>query len=192
MSSVVDRKFSEWTRGKNDVEARIAVFERIRDIPYAIVPEISGPETYTGIFRTGKGSCTPKHLLLCEMYRRLDLPVLYVVYPFRWDEVELDYPPRLLRLARALPTGHHLACLVDIEGSLRTIDATLDPALAAMGLPVNEGWDGLSDTKLAIMPSGEGAIHHPSEAFLMTAQRDERSLEFDRALNRWLEAFRGS
>jgi transglutaminase-like putative cysteine protease len=192
MSGVVDRKFNEWTRGKNDVEARIAVFERIRDIPYAIVPEISGPETYTGIFQTGKGSCTPKHLLLCEMYRSLNLSVLYVVYPFRWDEVDLDYPPQLLKMARELPTAHHLACLVEIEGSLRTIDATIDPPLAAMGLPVNEGWDGFSDTKLAITPSGEGEIHHPSEALLMTAQRDERSLEFDRALNRWLEAFRGS
>ena len=192
MSSPVDLKFREWTRGKNDVEARIAVFERIRDIPYAIVPDISDSESYSGIFDLGKGSCTPKHLLLCDMFQRLGLTVLYAVYPFRWDAVELEYPPRLLKLARELPTSHHLACLVEIEGSLTLIDATLDPALAAMGLPVNEGWDGFGDTTLAIEPCGEQEIHHPSEAFLMPAQRDERSLEFNQALNRWLDAFRGS
>ncbi len=189
-SSAVDRTFREWTRGKNDVEARIAVFERIRDIPYAIVPEISDSETYAGILKLGKGSCTPKHLLLCEMYQRLGLSVLYAVYPFRWDDVELDYPPGLLRLARALPTSYHLVCLVEIEGEFRLVDATIDPALASMGLPINEEWDGFGDTRLAIEPSGDREIHHPSEAFLMSAQRDEESLAFGRGLNRWLDAFR--
>jgi hypothetical protein len=189
-SSVVDRKFREWTQGKEALAARVAVFERIRDIPYAIVPEISDAQTYAEIFSLGEGSCTPKHLLLCDMYQRLGLPVLYAVYPFRWDEVELDYPPRLLKLARELPISHHLACLVEIEGSLRLVDATLDLPLAAMGLSVNEHWDGFSDTKLAITPSGEQEIHHPSEALFMTSERDDKSLEFGRALNRWLTAFR--
>jgi hypothetical protein len=55
-SSVVDRKFREWTQGKEALAARVAVFERIRDIPYAIVPEISDAQTYAEIFSLGEGS----------------------------------------------------------------------------------------------------------------------------------------
>ena len=35
------RSFGEWTLGKGAVEARIGVFERIRDIPDAVVPRIN-------------------------------------------------------------------------------------------------------------------------------------------------------
>ncbi|MFC1848543.1 hypothetical protein ACFLXV_04470 [Chloroflexota bacterium] len=190
MPGTCDEKFREWVEGRNDLEARIDIFERIRDIPYAIIPELNDHERYVDLLTIGKGSCTPKHMLLCEMYRRLGLSVLYVVYPFRWDEVELDYPPRLMKLARALPTSHHLACRVDINGKLILVDATLDTELRQMGLPVNESWDGVSDTRLAITPCGEEQIHHPHEAALLTPQYDDRSLAFNRELNRWLDAFR--
>ena len=127
MSQLIDDKFSEWTDRKNDLQARVAIFEKIRDIPYATIPELVDSTRYIEIFKIGKGSCTPKHLLLCNMYRMLGLSVLYVVYPFRWDEVEIEYPHRLLKLARELPTSHHLACKVEIDGKLVLVDATLDP-----------------------------------------------------------------
>ena len=191
MTDILDAKLREWTRGKNDLEARIDIFHKIRDIPYAIVTELNDYERYIDILKIGKGSCSPKHLLLCDMYQRLGMSVLYAVYPFRWDAVEIDYPPELVKLAQALPTSHHLACMVDISGSLVLVDATLDPALKEMGLPVNEEWDGISNTQLAITPCGEVQIHHPSEAIYVTAQRDEMSLAFYDGLNRWLDAFRG-
>ncbi len=190
MPEIVDEKFNEWAKGKSDVEARISIFERIRDIPYATIPEIADSARYVDILRIRKGSCTPKHLLLCDMYQRLGMSVLYVIYPFRWDEVELDYPPQLMKLARELPTSHHLACMVDVNGELILVDATLDPALKSLGLPVNESWDGTSNTLLAINPCGEGQIHHPMEASLLTAQYDEESKAFYDKLNHWLEEFR--
>ena len=63
------------------------------------------------------------------MYQKLGLMVLYVVYPFRWDEVEIEYPRRLKRLAEAMSTSYHIACKVDIGGELVLVDATLDPVL---------------------------------------------------------------
>ncbi len=191
MAEVIEEKFREWTTGKDAVEARISIFERIRDIPYATIPELADFKRYVEILNLGKGSCTPKHFLLCAMYQRLGMPVLYVVYPFRWDEVEIDYPPQLMSLARELPTSHHLACMVDINGKLILVDATVDPGLKKLGLHVNEEWDGVSNTVLPINPCGEGQIYHPSEASLMQAQRDEKSLAFYSELNRWLEAVRG-
>jgi len=191
MAEVIEEKFREWTTGKDAVEARISIFEKIRDIPYATIPELADFKRYVEILNLGKGSCTPKHFLLCAMYQRLGIPVLYVVYPFRWDEVEIDYPPQLMSLARELPTSHHLACMVDINGKLILVDATVDPGLKKLGLHVNEEWDGVSNTVLPINPCGEGQIYHPSEASLMQAQRDEKSLAFYSELNRWLEAVRG-
>ena len=191
MTEILDKTVREWTEGRNALEARINIFNKIRDIPYAIITEINDYDRFSDILKIGKGSCSPKHLLLCEMYQRLGISVLLAVYPFRWDEVELDYPPKLMKLAQALPTSHHLACMVDIKGELVLVDATLDPALKEMGLLVNEEWDGVSNTQLAITPSGDVQIHHPSEAVYMTAQRDEESLAFYRELNRWLDAFRG-
>jgi len=55
--------------------------------PLAVVPEIMDYRGYRNILKTGKGSCSPKHFLLSEMFYRLGLPVLYVVYPHRWDEI---------------------------------------------------------------------------------------------------------
>ncbi len=192
MAEVIEGKFKAWTKGKNAVEARVSIYEKIRDIPYAAIPEINDSKRYVEILSLGKGSCTPKHLLLGDMYQRLGMQVLYIVYPFRWDEVEIEYPPQLLSLARELPLSHHLACKVDIDGELILVDATLDPPLKKLGLPVNEEWDGVSNTMLPISPCGEEQIYHPAEVSLMQAQQDERSLAFYSELNRWLEVVRGS
>ncbi|MBM4444695.1 MAG: hypothetical protein FJ020_05240 [Chloroflexi bacterium] len=184
-------RFREWTAGLNAGQARVAVFERIRDIPYAIVPELNDARRYAEILTLGRGSCTPKHLLLCSMYQQLGLPVLYAVYPFSWAEVEVPYPPELRRLAQATSTSYHLACRVEIEGRLVLVDATLDPLLEVMGLPVNRDWDGLSDTRLPVHPSGEEVLHHPSEAASLRGTEPEAARHaFTAALNRWLDELR--
>lgn len=190
MTKLIEDRFNQWTQGKSPLEARVSIYERIRDIPYAIIPELIDPERYTDILRVRKGSCTPKHFLLCAMYQRLGMAVLYAVYPFRWGELEVDYPPRLRTLAKALPTSYHLTCKVDIEGRLVLVDATLDPALKRLGLPVNEKWDGKSHTLLPMRPCGEEQLYHPFEAHNLQAQPDEKSLAFYQELNLWLEELR--
>lgn len=190
MERTVAERFRWWTAGRDALRARVAVFEQIRDIPYAIVPELNDAGRYAEILTLGKGSCTPKHFLLCSMYQQLGLSVLYAVYPFHWAEVEVPYPPALRRLAEALPLSYHLACRAEIEGRLVLVDATLDPVLEQMGLPVNKDWDGLSDTRIPIHPTGEEELYHPSEAASLRAQPDGDRLAFSDALNRWLEDLR--
>jgi hypothetical protein len=125
------------------------------------------------------------------MYQQIGLPVLYAVYPFRWAEVDVPYPPELQKLAEATSTSYHLACRVEIEGRLILVDATLDPLLELMGLPVNRDWDGLSDTRLPVHPSGGEELYHPSEAAsLRGTQPEEARLAFTTALNRWLDELR--
>jgi hypothetical protein len=190
MDQLVDRTFAEWTAGKNPREARVAVFERIRDIPYAVIAELVNYAKYADLLRINKGSCAPKHFLLCELYQRMGLDVLYVTYPFRWDALGIDYPPDLHKLAKSMPLRHHLACRVEIEGRLVLVDATIDLGLENLGLPVNKSWDGASDTLLPLEPLGEEEFYHPSEAPLMEGGFSEEALGFYRELNAWLESVR--
>ena len=192
MTAIINRKFREWAKGKSAVEARISIYEKIRDIPYAIVPELISSKRYVEIFKLGRGSCTPKHFLLSSMYERLGIMVLYAVYPFRWADVEIDYPPKLRELANSLPISNHLACRVEIEGRLVLVDATVDLALGRLGLPVNSEWDGLSDTLLPIEPLGEEQLYHPYEAAYINVAIDDSHLAFYSELNSWLEEVRKS
>jgi hypothetical protein len=115
---IIDEKFNEWTKGRSPLYARINIYRQIRDIPYAIVPELIGFKNYAGILTVGKGSCSPKHFLLCEMFQRLGLSVLFAVYPHRWDEsADLlgEYSKNLKKMAQEMPISYHIACKVEIE-----------------------------------------------------------------------------
>lgn len=190
MSSTIDEKFREWTGDRGAVAARVRVFEKIRDIPYAVVPPINSALQYGLILEVGRGSCTPKHFLLQDMYRRLGLPVLYAVYPFRWSDLEVDYPPQLRRLAGRMPVSHHLACRVEIDGDLVLVDATVDRDLKKLGLTVNEDWDGFGSTLLPVTPLGEEQVYHPDEVRGHEARYDEVSLAFFSLMNGWLATIR--
>ena len=185
-----EQKFREWTEGKDAVQARINIYRQIRDIPYGVIPELNHPEKYIEILNLRMGSCTPKHFLLGNMFQRLGLVVLYAVYPFQWYEHTIEYPPSLRQLARELPVSHHLACRVEINGRFILIDATLDPPLKKLGLPVNEDWDGFSDTILPMNPCGEEELYHPSEALPTQAQYDKTALAFYRELNAYFQSVR--
>lgn len=191
MVDIVKAKFKEWTQGKTPREARIAIFNRIRDIPYAVIPELNDAKNYTGILALNRGSCTPKHFLLCTMFQKLGLQVLYVIYQYHWSEFEELFPPELRKLARGMPHGYHLACKVDIDGRLVLVDATLDPALACVGLPVNQSWDGVSETILPVNPSSDEEVYAPTEAnFMQVQQVNDVARTFYNGLNAWMELLR--
>jgi hypothetical protein len=190
MFDLIDGKFREWTHGRSAIEARTNVFKKIRDIPYAVIPEINSAHHYGRILTVNKGSCTPKHFLLRRMYEKLGLAVLYVVYPFRWSDLEVDYPSWLRKLAEAMPTSYHLACKVEISGDLVLVDATVDSPLKKLGLPVNEDWGGVGNMVLPVTPFGEEQVFHPSEVHDYQARYDEASLEFFSQMNAWLDRVR--
>jgi len=151
MPSLVTQKYNEWTEGLDTHQSMISIFYHIRDIPYSLAAPVrdslSAPEQ---LLRIGKGSCGPKHHLLAEMYRRLNLNVAYATIAFSWNDPDLLYPPELRELVTSVPVSHHLACRVQIGGRWVLVDATWDPPLARAGFPVNEHWDGWADTKCAV------------------------------------------
>jgi len=84
------------------------------------------------------------------MYQRLGFEVVYATFPFHWNDPDLRYPHELRQLADDLPVAHHLACRVRINDRWVLVDATLDRPLKRAGFPVNEHWNGRTDTLCAV------------------------------------------
>jgi len=199
MTDPVEAAFREWTQGRDPLAARISLFGHVRDIPYAVIRDIrnsgSGPSE---LLRGMRGSCTPKHFLLGRLFERLGLEIRYATYPFSWDDPDIRYPDEIRELAAALPTEYHLALKVLIEGSWRLVDATWDLPLKAAGFPVNESWDGVSDTLLAVKPIEEIEDRDAQGRDATVKARKSAWTEEDRArerlfvekLNLWLDSIR--
>ena len=189
MPDFISEKLSQWTKGQNPLEARISVFRKIRDIPYAIIPEVIHPQKYLDILKISKGSCSPKHFLLADFLERLGLTIFYSVWQFFWKDIPIEWPLELKKLIEEMPINTHLALRVKIEDEFVLVDATLDPKLKILGLPIND-WDGKSNTLLPIQPLGEEAWHSREERELMVPDFEERSLVFYQKLNSWMEKVR--
>lgn len=192
-------KFRKWTEGLGPKEARISVFEHVRDIPYAIVPELRSPERGpSGIITLNKGSCQPKHYLLAKLFKELNIPVKYATYPFRWGDCPIKYPPGLKKSLKGLPLAYHLACKAFINGKWVLVDATWDATLKKFGFPVNENWDGSNDTLNAVVPQKEvlhetpgGRVDYETEKKARQTEKEKASYaEFVDKLNAWLDKIR--
>lgn len=197
---IVLKTLGEWTWGLGPEESRAAVFERVRDMPYEIIAELKDPrEGPARAIRAGRGSCTPKHFLLGAMFEMSGTPVQYVTYPFLWDDPDIDYPGGLRELARRAPVEYHLAVKARIEGRWVLVDATWDPPLKKAGFPINENWDGFSDTANAVKPLDEivhadpvGRDRYINEAKGAYTEEESAALDaFVAALNSWCRRLRG-
>ncbi|NMB80131.1 MAG: transglutaminase domain-containing protein, partial [Methanomicrobiales archaeon] len=152
-STRTDEKFREWTRDQDLQGSLVSIFEHIRDIPYSLmVPAPEGAPAGERLLAAGRGSCGAKHYLLTEMFRRLGVEVVYATFPFLWNNPDLHYPADLRELSRHLPVAYHLACRARINHRWILVDATWDLPLGRAGFPVNEHWDGQSDTLCAVKP----------------------------------------
>lgn len=196
---MIEQKILEWTTRRGIREKCAAIFERIRDIPFAVETDLFLlDEAPTLMLKRNKGFCVPKHHLLGRMYRELEIPVRYHTYSFRWEELNLEMPPDLKKLAKELPLTYHLACGALIHGNWFFLDATWDVSLKSAGFRVNENWDGNTDTKNAVIPIEEFV----SETILAQKKlyRDKieaytfleklKLAKFSKELNKWLDEVR--
>ena len=199
MKDIVIDTFHSWAKGQDKLAGRISIFNHVRDIPYVIIPRmrnnLDGPRM---LLKEMRGSCSPKHFLLGRMFQMLGLEVRYVTYPFLYSEMGAGYPQDLEGLAQKMPIEYHLACKCFVDGKWILVDATWDPPLKKAGFPVNESWDGKSDTLLAIKPIDQ--IEHNSAQGRDALVGDKKSawrenekvleLKFIQKLNEWLESVR--
>jgi len=178
----------------DDISERIQIFNRIRDIPYGIIPELTNPKRCQEIISLNKGFCYPKHFLLCRELSRMGLSVLIQAYEFEWKEFSSFFPSHLRQMAYKMPPEFHLNCLVDTGDGFVTVDATLDPALKKLGFKVNS-WDGLSSTDVLATPTSTPLIFHPNEiveeeSYKYPSRASNLQLAFYQSLNEWFEKTR--
>lgn len=193
------KTFDEWTAGLNSPEDRISVFEKIRDIPYGLVPKPKDPLARpAGMLEKNRGSCSPKHFLLGMFFERLGIPVQYASCRFLWSDLKLPYPEHLKEMLPGLPFEYHLICRAFINNRWILLDATWDPPLAKGGFLVNKKWDGVSDTQNAISSLKEVSHNNLEERIdylkqkrgLYTGKERELYQKFMIGFNSWLENIR--
>ena len=171
----------------------IALFEKIRDIPYTIEKTLLDPrKDPTGILRLNRGSCSPKHYLLGTMYEDLGLKVKYLSYKFTWDDHRFlkIFPPDLALLAKDFPILDHFNIELLINNKWTLIDASFNPELKQLGFSINENWDGLKgqDNAFTALDRKE----HPTAwdcASYMQQERDKTSPEQKTKASKFVERF---
>lgn len=196
MHEIILKKFDEWTKDLGPKESRIKIFEKIRDIPFSIIPT-NLENAPVELLLQNKGSCLPKHSLLGILFQKLEIPVKYAVYSFRWSDQGIDYPEKLKKTVGRLPMDHHIACKACINDRWILVDATWDLPLKKVGFPVNETWDGFNSTVNAVTPLEESVFGSIQEGLEYVGSRASYTKEqallcytYFVELNVWLKEVR--
>lgn len=189
-SPILEDTFHRWTDERSEIESRISIYNHIRDIPYALVRGFTDPVLGSELLLTqGKGSCYPKHHLLNLFFTRIGIQVRLERIPFFWDDPGIRYPTYLRILAHEIPRTYHLTSYAYLNSHWVLVDATWDIPLGKAGFPVNDTWDGVSDTLPAVTKidgSEDLKLLSGKNAGIML---DKRNLFYDQ-LNIWLETLR--
>lgn len=140
---------AEWTAGLSPAAARVACFERVRDLPFRY-PSTRDPR---GVLEAGAGSCSGKHYLLGELFRRLGVPVRHMVCSHRFNDSPLPFPDHMQDLLdKNEVLDWHDYLQINVDGNWIDVDATWPQALRDFGLPVTDDWDGKSPMSLTVVP----------------------------------------
>ena len=189
-TDLIRQTLGEWTRGCDPLRARIVVFERVRDLPYAY-PSSRDP---VAVLRQGFGSCSGKHYLLGEMFRMLGLQVRHMVCTHRFNESPLPFPlPMQEMLRKNEIVDLHDYVQIRVDDGWVDIDATWERGLREFGFPVNEEWDGLRPMILSVVPEdfavAERDPERVKEALLSKLTPRQRTLrkQFLEALSGWVQ-----
>lgn len=189
MSSLIEQKLSEWSAGLDPARARVVLFEQVRDIPYSY-PASRDPEE---VLRAGFGTCSGKHYLLAELYRRLGLRVRHMICSHRFNESDLPFPEDMQEmLRRDEVVDMHDYLQIEVDGEWVDIDATWERGLREFGFPVTEEWDGRASMRLTVVPDEhvvvEGEAARAKEEMLAKLSPRQRSLRkrFLDALSAWV------
>ena len=189
-TDILSTTFTDWTRGHDPLRSRIALFERVRDIPYCY-PATRDPAE---LLEAGRGSCSGKHYLLGALYRLLGLPVRYMICTHHFNESPLVFPPPMQEMLRKNEiVDFHDYLQIQVGDGWIDVDATWERGLREFGFPVNEEWDGTSAMVLSVVPEdfavAEGDPERLKEELLSKLAPRQRMLrkQFLEALSSWVQ-----
>ena len=189
-TSLIDQRFAEWARSLDPLRARIVLFERGRDLSYAYPASRDAGE----VLRLGRGSCSGKHYLLGEFYRRLGVRVRNMLCTHRFNESPLPFSAEMqamLRKDEIIDVHDYLQ--IHVDGRWIDVDATWERGLREFGFPVTENWDGRSTMVLSVVADEdehtvvEGDPAKAKEGMLAKLSPRQRALrkKFLETLGRW-------
>ena len=189
-NDLIRQTVQSWTKNCNPVQSRIALFERVRDIPYAY-PASRDP---VEVLESGRGSCSGKHYLLGEMYRVLGLKVRHMICTHRFNEAPIVFPPHMqAMLQKNEIIDLHDYLQLSINDAWIDVDATWERGLREFGFPVNEEWDGTKGMLLSVVPEDFAVAERDPERLkeellskLTPRQRTLRK-QFLELLNDWVQ-----
>jgi hypothetical protein len=187
---IITETFATWTRGHDPLRSRIALFERVRDIPYCY-PATRDPAE---LLQIGCGSCSGKHYLLGELFQRLELRVRHMICTHRFNESPLVFPEPMQEMLRKNEiVDFHDYLQIEVDGDWIDVDATWERGLREFGFPVNEDWDGKSAMLLSVVPEdfavAERGPERLKEELLSKLTPRQRTLrkQFLEALSNWVQ-----
>ena len=180
--------YEEWTQGRDPLSARIALFERVRDLPFRY-PSTRDPRE---VLTQGAGSCSGKHNLLGELFRLAGLPVRHMLCTHRFNDSTMAFPESMhgvLQKNEIVDVYDYLQ--VCIDGEWVDVDATWPAALHDFGLPSTEEWDGKSSMELSVVSdeheelSGDPAKAKEERLSKLTPRQRMLRKQFLEALSQW-------
>ena len=125
------------------------VFHAVRRLPYLS----SGDRSLETILKTGRGSCSSKHVLLAALLNKLGImaEVELVLGDFASPlKAARDIPDTLFRFSEQGIRDVHNVVRAWIEGQPVILDATWHDAVSPYGFRVNQHWAGAGDTVIAV------------------------------------------
>jgi len=181
--------FETWTRGRDPVAARVALFEHVRDLPYQY-PASRNPAE---VLAHGGGSCSGKHYLLGELFRRQGLPVRHMLCTHRFNDSPVPFPDRMQDLLRKNEiVDLHDYLQICVGGEWIDVDATWPLGLRDFGLPATDDWDGSSPMVLTVIPDeqvqiqGDPAKAKEERLSKLTPRQRMLRKQFLEALGQWV------
>lgn len=167
----------------SQINERIRLFKIVRDIPYYIATS-DNEQGY---------ECVTKPEVLKMLLQTIGLKCRDIVCEFRWEDLGL--PEEILKLPHEDPETHgYLDIWIPETKKWIKVDPNWDSRIKHPKIPIAE-WDGLNDTKLAVIPT---KIYSPKESAAFNEQDAgeehdnylKRNREFFRAFNGWLQSLR--
>ena len=168
------------------------IYHAVRKLAYFS----SGERSAEAVMLTGRGACTAKHILLRDLLRRhgevAEVELAEGDFAAGMPQVA-SMPARLREMIRAagVPDFHCYVVWQNAGHAVR-LDATWPDALAIHGFPVNAGWAGTGDTRLAITPDGiaqraEDVIAAKAQLLSgLSADQADKRRQFLKLLSDWI------
>ena len=156
----VDDILTKFSHILDPLKKRIAVFEYVRNIPYASLDSY-GPD---------KANCFAKSRLLSELLQHLGYKTRFLTIRYQLP----SFPEEVRYIPGQIDYHHAIEALID--DSWITVDPTYDPPLEKLGFKVS-GWDGIHSTALAVEALSVKREHEQNPMF------DKEFTEFESAIN---------